>query len=103
MKSLPHHIKKLNRKVIRSAQREEAQGNEEVELYKIASPPVQRSKEETRKLAKRAMKAEALHRTPLHDSEEERNWKMKHRVPIFDRNNAAPRKTKPTQKKTPRL
>jgi len=98
MKDLPHHIKKLNRRIIRSSLREEAQESAETSM-----PPFRQSKEESRKMAKRKMRTERENRSPIHLSEEERNRKMKHRVPIFDRNNAKPRAAKPSKKKTPRI
>ena len=98
MKDLPHYMKKLNRQVVRSNLRENAAEESE------ASPPTwQRSEQEQKKLAKIKMRQEHQNRTPMHDSEEERNQKMKHRTPIFDRNNAKPRVAKPTRKKTPRI
>jgi len=98
MRDLPHHMKKLNRRVIRSCLRDASQ--EEMNL----NPPAwKRSKEEQRKLEKTGMRKERENRTPIHKTEEDRNWEMKHRTPIFDRNNAKPRKAKPTKKKTPRI
>ncbi len=98
MKDLPHHIRKLNRKVIRSSLREKEEGMASEPL-----PPFLKSREETRKEEKQKMRSARLSRTPIHDTPDERNRKMKHRVPVFDRNNAKPRTTKPTKKKTPRI
>jgi hypothetical protein len=98
MKDLPHHIKKLNRKIIRSSLREETTLTPESEM-----PHFTESKEEKRKMAKRAMRQERTHRSPIHPTEEERNREMKHRVPVFDRNSAKPKVAKPTKKKTPRI
>lgn len=100
MKDLPHHIKKLNRRVIRSNLREEE--SEEM----AAVPPLphfQKSKAEERKMEKIKMRDETRSHAPIHDTADERNRKMKHRVPIFDRNNAKPKVAKPTKKKTPRI
>lgn len=98
MKDLPHHIKKLNRKVIRSARREAA----EEELPEVPTWPD--SPNEKRKKAKRTMKAERKARAPTSKSAEERNKEMKKgRVPVFDRNHAAPKRTKSSKKKTPRI
>jgi hypothetical protein len=96
MKDLPHHMKKLNRQVIRSTLRENNAEMEEVIPYRDSTL-------EKRKKAKRKMKKETLSRTPTHDTPEVRNQKMKHRVPIFDRNNAEPKHARPTKKKTPRI
>ncbi len=98
MKDLPHHIKKLNSKIIRSARRE---ANEE-ELPEVPTWPD--SPSEKRKKVKRTMKAEREARTPTRKSAEERNKEMKKgRVPVFDRNNAKPKHAKPSKKKAPRI
>lgn len=99
MKDMPHHIKKLNRRIVRSALREES----EEEKYETGFPAQRPSKAGERKHAKREMRKERLDRTPIHDTEEERNRKMRKRVPVFDRNNEKPSMTKPTRKKTPRI
>lgn len=84
MKDLPHHIKKLNRRVIRSEHRlMETELNAPSEEEK--SPQTIRPKEQLRKRAKSEMKKETLARTPVHSTINERNREMKHRVPIFDR------------------
>ncbi len=98
MKDLPHHMKKLNSKVIRSARRE----NLEEELPDI--PVWKDSKSEQRKKAKREMKAATEAKVPTHKTAEERNQEMKKgRVPIFDRNNAKPKHARASKKKTPRI
>ena len=98
MKDLPHHIKKLNRKIIRSMHREEIQ--EELP----EAPPWSDSPAQERKKHKREMKAEREAHIPMGKTPEERNQEMKRgRVPVFDRNNAAPKHQKPSKKKTPRI
>ena len=92
MKDLPHHIKKLNRRVIRSAHREELAEEE----YEISGQPWSQTKRQVKKQAKQKIKEEKLARTPHPPTPEERNQKMKHRVPIFDRNNAKPKSARPT-------
>lgn len=86
MKDIPHHMKKLNRRVVRSEHRllEMELESPEVEIS-IQMPSVHRPKEQMRKQFKSQMKKETLSRTPTHPSIEERNRQMKHRVPIFDR------------------
>lgn len=97
MKDLPHHIKKLNRQVIRSARREE-----EEELPE--TPNWDSSKSEEKKKAKRMIKAERAARVPTKKTPEERNKEMKRgRVPVFDRNSAEPKHTRPSKKKTPKI
>lgn len=98
MKDLPHHIKKLNRKVVRSAKREEA-----IEEAMPDIPKRKPTERQVKKQAKEKIKQAKQARTPVHLTEEERNKKMKKRVPIFDRNSAKPKSAKPTKKKTPRI
>ncbi len=102
MKDLPHHIKKLNRQVVRSIHREEME-NANFDEGMLASPPRKQTQREQKKIRKREMRQDRLSRTPIHPTAEERNRKMKERVPIFDRNNALPRTAKPTKKKTPKI
>ncbi len=98
MKDLPHHMKKLNRKVIRSAQREER----EEKLPEVPTWPV--TKQEKRKKAKQKIKQEREAHVSSRATPEEQNKVMKKgRVPVFDRENARPKRTPPTKKKTPRF
>ncbi len=112
MKDLPHHMKKLNRRIVRSAHREELAEEEYDQVIAAPSPasPVQvalapphRPKRQVKKQAKAKVKKARKARTPAPPTPEERNKKMAKRVPIFDRNKAKPKKTKATRKKTPRL
>jgi hypothetical protein len=96
MRDLPHHMKKLNRRVIRSSLREPAEETPGL-------PPFHKSEEEARKMEKRRMRDRNAGRTQIHDTPDEMNWKMKQRVPVFDRNNAVPKRARPTKKKTPRI
>lgn len=98
MKDLPHHIKKLNRRIIRSMHREEME-----ELPDLPNWPD--SKKEKKKKAKQKMKAATNARIPTSKSPEERNKEMKKgRVPVFDRtNNAKPKRALSSKKKTPRI
>lgn len=94
MKDPVRHLNKLNRKVVRSSKSEEMP----------SLPPRKQTEAQVKKQAKAAKRKERETRTPIHMTEEERNRKMKHRVPVFDRiNNAKPKSTKKTSKKTPRL
>lgn len=102
MKDLPHHMKKLNRRVIRSEHREEAA--EEAETFSLFSPPRKQTPEQVKKQAKAQIRKERLSRTPTPLTPDEKNKKMNARVPEFERNNKArPKTTKPTRKKTPRI
>jgi hypothetical protein len=98
MKDLPHHIKKLNRRIIRSMHRE-GMGEELPDL-----PNWPDSKKEIKKKAKQKMKAATKARLPSNKTPEERNLEMKKgRVPVFDRNNAKPKRALSSRKKTPRI
>ena len=101
MKDLPHHIKKLNRRVIRSAHREEI----EEEAFDRNPPFIRKQTErELKKIAKRKRAQERWDRpaTPL--TPDEKNKQMKFRTPVFDRiNNAKPKVTPASKKKTPRI
>lgn len=100
MKDLPHHIKKLNRKVIRSIHRSEM----EEEAYNLEmNHPHQQTERQIKKQAKEAIRQEKKAHVPEHLTPEEKNKKMKHRTPVFDRFGEAPRRTKPTRKHTPPL
>jgi len=101
MKDLPHHLKKLNRRILRSAHREELEALEEWMPNPFAR---KQTVQEQKKIAKRAQTKARRARAATPPSPEERNRKMKNRVPIFDRtNNAKPKATRPTHKKTPRI
>lgn len=100
MKDLPHHIKKLNRRIVRSMHREELEEGFEMP----AIPNWQMTERQKKKQAKQKMKQERLDHIPSDLTPEERNRKMKNRVPVFDRlNNAAPKTTRPSKKKTPKI
>jgi hypothetical protein len=92
MKDLPHHIKKLNRQIVRSTRRIEAQE---------ALPDVPNWPDSDRQKRKKAKLRRRHGVIGQHPSEEERNQiQKKGRVPIFDRNNAPPKHAKPSPKKT---
>ncbi len=99
MKDPAHHIAKINRQVIRSVHNQMEEG-----LILPSTPAPKRPERQLKKQAKAAVRKERTERTPTHLTEAERNWRMKHRVPVFDRlNNAKPKSTKKTSKKTPRI
>ena len=102
MKDLAHHLKKLNRRIIRSFHREELEdAGFEKDLPSL--PAQKQTPREMKKIKKRAVLKERMERTPIRPTEEERNREMKKRVPVFDRNNAKPRHTNATRKNTPRI
>ena len=99
MKDLAHHLKKLNRRIIRSMHREELE-NEKFE----EEPPRKQTPQEMKKIKKRAALKARIERTPIHPSLEERNRKMKKRVPIFDKiSKEKPKFGKPSRKKVPKI
>jgi hypothetical protein len=100
MKDIPHHMKKLNRRVIRSMHREEVQ---EERLPDVPTFP--ETKRQKRKKAKIKMRDETRSHPPTSPTPEERNKIMKKgRVPVFDRtNNLEPKHTRSSKKKTPRI
>lgn len=103
MKDLPHHIKKLNRRVVRSVHREEMEDPDF--QNKMPSPPNwEPTKRQLKKQAKDKIRHERLTRKPIHKTEEERNREMKHRVPVFEKlSHPRPKGTRATKKKTPRI
>jgi len=102
MKDLPHHIKKLNRQVIRSTHREELE-DEAFDLSMPSPPEWERTERQKKKQAKARMRIERNARTPSPMTPEERNKKMQERVPVFDRNSAKPKSCRPSHKKSPPL
>ena len=105
MKDLPHHMKKLNRRVIRSEHRlleSELEGIEE-QLEFPLTPRIKRPREQIRKQLKSKMRKETLAHVPEHPTSEERNRQMKHRVPVFDRlSHPRPKVGAKPKKKAPR-
>lgn len=101
MKDLPHHMKKLNRLIIRSEHREEMDD----EAYSMTAPIPARK--QTPRQVKKQAKAKVIKsrkmRTPKALTPEERNKKMKKRVPVFDQNKPGRKIAKPSRKKTPRI
>jgi hypothetical protein len=101
MKDLPHHMKKLNRLIIRSEHREEM----EDEAYSMMAPslPRKQTPRQIKKQAKAKLTKSRKMRTPTPLNPEERNKKMRKRVPVFDQNKPGQKIAKPTRKKTPRI
>jgi len=103
MKDYPHHMKKLTRNVIRSERRLER----EDETYTESLPDIpswtDRPKSQLRKQKKAKMRGDRDAHTPSDLTPEQREKKMRHRVPIFDRFGKAPtRGAKPPRKPTSR-
>lgn len=103
MKDLPHHIKKLNRRVIRSMHREE-EAEEAYDLSLPSPPPRKKSERAKKKQAKLQRKQEKQTHIPTPPTPQEKNKKMRERVPVFERlSHAKGPQTKPSRKKTPPL
>lgn len=99
MKDLSHHRKEANRRVIRSIQKEEQLVQTMPDI-----PPRKQTEKQLKKQAKQKLAQEKKNRPPRLPDLEERNKKMKERVPVIDRASAGlPKGTKRTQKKTPHL
>lgn len=75
MRQLPHHIKKLNRRVERSAHREEM----EEEFQAAFRKPM--TEKQKKKQAKEAKKQEKLNRPLYPKTPDEKNELRKHRTP----------------------
>ncbi len=100
MKDLPHHIKKLNRRVVRSVRRETV----EDENFDLSTTPKRKlSKEQVRKQAKAKIRKERETRTPTPLTPDQRNKQMKKRVPIFAWDNKPKPRGTSAKKKTPRM
>lgn len=101
MKDLPHHIKKLNRRIVRSMHRESM----EEELPELPTWPV--TKRQEKKKAKIKMREETRARPSSAKTPEERNKIMKGgrkgRIPVFDQNKGTAKRANPSKKKTPRI
>ncbi len=96
MKDMPHHMNKLNRRVIRSEHRE----NNQEQSWTIAHPPT--TEQQIKKQAKTKIRQARAARTPIPPTSEERNRAMKQRVPIFDRDSHdRPKTARPSRKKRP--
>lgn len=77
MKDLPHHVKQLNRKVIRSTRREEEQEQEYDKAFRIEESERQKKKKE--KIQKRKEKKAHV---PHPQTADERNDLMNERTPV---------------------
>jgi hypothetical protein len=103
MKDLPHHMQKLNRRVVRSEHRIIEMELENPEEIPSQTPRFERPGEQIRKQKKEIMRKNTRAQTPQHLNEDERNQKMKHRVPIFDRlSHPKPKVGAKQKKKAPR-
>ena len=77
MKDLPHHIKKLNKDVVRKAKEEELPDPNWEKQYRHPTTEKQKKKQKKAKIRKLKNK-----HTPHPDDAEEQNKKMKHRTPV---------------------
>jgi hypothetical protein len=104
MKDLAHHLKKLNRQIVRSAHREEMEEDTWEEAPKPSPYAKKQTASELKKQVKRKAKKVGAKRTPTPKTTAEKNRLQKKRVPIFDRNKAKPKVgARKTHKKTTRI
>jgi hypothetical protein len=85
MKDIAHHMKKLNRQVIRSERRMEMKDEAHARNLPSSPPWSNRPKSQLRKQAKAKMRKSREEHISSDLTPEQKNRKMKHRVPIFDR------------------
>jgi len=83
MKDLPHHVKQLNRKVIRSERRESEKETEIEQKLLEEKTKFEETKGQARKKAKLSQKKKSESHIPHPQTPEERNKLMNKRVPIF--------------------
>ncbi len=108
MKDLAHHLKKLNRQIIRSIHREEME-DEAWESEQEASQPSPFAKKQTvkelKKQAKRSLTKTRKKRAATPRTPEEKNRLQKKRKPIYNKHDVEkPRSgARKTRKKTTRI
>ena len=103
MKDLPHHIKKVNRRVIRSERRLELQDDTYASNLPSLPEWSDRPKSQLRKQMKSKIKKNREAHVPSDLTPEQQARKMKNRVPIFDRTSHPKSKlgAKPPRKQRP--
>lgn len=94
MKDLPHHVKQLNRKIVRSERRESQEEAEKEEALLKKKTKFPETKYQTRKKAKLDKKQKNKEYIPHPQSPEERNELMNKRVPIIRKRSHRPRTSK---------
>ncbi|HSX13742.1 MAG TPA: hypothetical protein VLE96_04895 [Chlamydiales bacterium] len=100
MKDLPHHIQKLNRRIIRDAHREELSDNTiETNALERHLPQGQIRKQEKIRQAKKRKEHIPHSYTP----EEQNKLQAKRNPVFFSKNHQKPKTTRATRKKTPRI
>jgi hypothetical protein len=101
MKDLPHHIQKLNRRIIRDAHRDEI---EEVTFESALDLHRSRPKEQMRKQEKTRLSKARHEHVPMPKTPDIQNKLEAKRTPVFfSKNHQKPKTTRPTRKRTPRL
>ena len=79
MKDVPHHMKKLNKKVLRSENGKEVEQEEGLLQASLRKEDSEKQKKKKEKIERRK---QAFEKAPPLLSEEDKNEKMKHRTPI---------------------
>jgi hypothetical protein len=105
MKDLAHHMKKLNRTVIRDEHRLEESDEQYRAYVEAPEAPRPQTDRQIKKQAKEAIAHKKEKQLPICKPKEERNWEEQHRTPVFEWNNhSGPKKgARPSRKKTPRI
>jgi len=94
MKDLPHHVKQLNRKVIRSERRESKEETEVEQKLLKENTKFEKTESQARKKAKLSQKKKTESHTPQPQTPEDRNDLMNKRVPIIRKRSHQPRTSK---------
>ncbi len=101
MKDLPHHMQKLNRRIIRDAHRDEQTSenfDESLNLQRNIPPEKVRKQEKIR-----TAKTRHSH-IPISRTVDDKNKLEAKRNPVFySKNHQKPKTTRPTRKRTPRI
>ncbi len=94
MRDLPHHVKQLNRKVVRSERRESKEEEELEQKLLKEKARSEETKSQARKKEKLSQKKKAKSHVPHPQTPEERNDLMAKRVPIIRERSHRPRTSK---------
>jgi len=94
MRDLPHHVKQLNKKVIRSERRESKKEEELEQKLLEEKARFEETTSQARKKQKLGQKKKAKSHVPHPQTPEERNTLMNKRVPIMRERSHHPRTTK---------
>jgi hypothetical protein len=77
MKDIPHHMMKFMQKMTKTLNTQVVDDNEVNEFEKKITP------NQIKKQKKSNLRKQRCSRTPIHESEEERNKELKKRIPLY--------------------